>query len=511
MTPPAHAVRLKARSLRKSFGASKALQGCSLDVRAGEIHAVCGENGSGKSTLVKILSGVQRPDVGEYVIGDHPDGTIERPRDALRAGVATVFQELLMVDTVSVLDNLQLGIQPVALGDSSPAEFRRRAQSVLEELLGYCPDLDGAAEGLSLSEKQTCSIARSLLRQPDVLILDEATSALDAESRDRLFVVLNRLRSRGVGIVFISHRMDEVDELADRITVLRSGASVATLERGKFTREDLIHHMTGADQLTAGTSERQNQLDPVSTHAVMRMRGVRIRENSYPVDFTLRQGEIVGVGGLDGHGQDEFLLALWGHQFGSAGGVVVLEDELERPITSASAAVASGIGYVPRERRSQALFPALTIRENFGVRTLERDTVGPFLMWSRTHLRFEHNAKKLNIKFGQDTDLITTLSGGNQQKVILARWLASHPRVLILNDPTRGIDINAKRDLYALLVELADSGVAIVMNSTEIDELVELADRVLVFREGAVARELQREELSRTTLVESFFGMGRSR
>ncbi len=428
---------------------------------------IVGENGSGKSTLVKLLAGVHRPDAGSLQIGDRTLGALSSPRESIDAGIATVFQEVLVVEARSVLENVWLGTEGLVRAPRADAEKRQKAAAVLEQLLGRPLDLDMPVERLSLSDRQACGIARALVRDPRVLILDEATSALDVATRDRLFGLLRMRAGDGVAVIFISHRMDEVEEIADRVTVMRSGETVATLDRGQAAVGELVRLMTGADELTDHLGER-----------VQRSVGdVALRLD----DFELRAGELVGLAGLEGHGQDAFLRAL--------------------------ADVAGERGaYVPRERRAESLFESKSILENFALPTLARDTRAGLLQPKRTRARFAGFVESLGIKLGRPDDLITTLSGGNQQKVVVARWLATDPVVLLLNDPTRGVDLGAKRDLYRVLIDLAAAGMAIVMLSTEVDEHMELMDRVVVFREGRPFCEIPRDGLSRQTLVGAFFG-----
>jgi ABC-type sugar transport system ATPase subunit/ribose/xylose/arabinose/galactoside ABC-type transport system permease subunit len=470
---------LRVEAVGKSFGPTVALRDCSFQLRAGEVHALMGENGSGKSTLVKILSGVHRADAGEVLLGAVPLQA-RSPRAAIAAGVATVFQEVQCVPGQSVLGNLWLGhdglFRSGRLAKSQTQQERRdRATAVLAELLGNCPAelLATQAGALSLPERQAVAVGRALLRDPAVLILDEATSALDVATRDRLFAVLRRLTAAGGAVLFISHRMDEVAEIADRITVLRSGDSVATLDRAEATQARLVALMTGGEHLVQADATA-----PATTRA-----GAVVLPAS---GLDLRAGEIVGLAGLEGQGQDEYLKAL-------------------RQIRGPGAR-GTRIAYVARDRREESIFPPLSVRENFTAATLRQDARGGLISARRAAARFAGYAARLKIRLGRDSDAITTLSGGNQQKVVIARALASDPAVLLLNDPTRGVDIGAKRDIYALLRELAAAGMAIVMLSTEVDEHLELMDRVLVFRDGAPAAELGREALSRAAIVGEFFG-----
>ncbi|MEN3279477.1 MAG: ribose transport system ATP-binding protein [Solirubrobacteraceae bacterium] len=451
--------------LAKAFGATQALRDCSVALRAGEVHCIVGENGSGKSTLVKILAGVHRPDSGSISIDGATVDHVRSPRHAKAAGIATVFQEVLVVDARSVLDNVWMGADGVFRSHVPVDERRARAHEILGALLGTPPPLDIPIEALPLSDRQACCLARGLVQDPKLLILDEATSALDVATRDRLFDVLRDRVDRGGAVLFISHRMDEIAELGDRRTVMRSGETVATLERAEATADELVRLMTGAERLTAAAGGRPHRRPGDVVLSVP--------------ELELRSGELVGLAGLEGHGQDAFLRSLAGGEH---------------------------VAYVPRDRRAESLFESKSVRENFGIATLDRDTRRGWLSPERTRRRLAPYVERLSIKTASLDAPVTTLSGGSQQKVVMARWLAADPKVLLLNDPTRGVDINAKRDLYDLLLDLAGRGMAIVMLSTEVDEHVELMDRVLVFREGQVARELHRNELSRSAIVGAFFG-----
>ncbi|HVV58333.1 MAG TPA: sugar ABC transporter ATP-binding protein [Gaiellaceae bacterium] len=492
---------LRTQSLAKAFGATQALRDCSFELRRGEVHAVLGENGSGKSTLVKILTGVHRPDAGTLEVDGAPRPPYRSPRAALADGIVAVFQEVLTVGPRSVLDNVWLGSEGLLRERLRHGERVRRARAVLDELLPEPPPLNQPVEELSLSQRQACCIARALVREPRVLVLDEATSALDVATRDRLFAMLRRRVADGVSAIFISHRMDEIEEIGDRITVMRSGETVATFERGAATARELVGAMTGAGSLTAGAGEAAIRTAPGPV--VLSVRGLRLRPGGAAIDLDLHAGELIGLAGLEGHGQDAFLHALRG-----AGGVAgeVRAGDASGPLRSPREAARHGIVYVPRERRREGMFETLTVIENFALPTLRGDAAGPIVRDRQTARRFADYVERLTIRTPSGSAPITALSGGNQQKVVISRWLAAEPRILLLNDPTRGIDLGAKRDIYDLLGRLSREGVAVVMLSTEVDELLELMDRVLVFREHELFAELPRRELERERLVGAFFG-----
>ncbi|HZQ02904.1 MAG TPA: sugar ABC transporter ATP-binding protein [Gaiellaceae bacterium] len=497
-------VPLRVTGVAKRFGSTEALRDCSFELRAGEVHAILGENGSGKSTLVKILAGVHRPDEGVLELDGVEQNRIRSPRASIRAGIVTVFQEVLVVGQRSLLDNVWLGADGLVRKHRSQAEKRQRARAVLDRLLEEVPDLNEPVKNLPLSLRQACCVARALLWEPKILVLDESTSALDVATRDNLFTILNELRAGGRSVVFISHRMDEIEEIGDRVTVLRSGVSVATLDRGAATARELVELMTGREHLVTERREHDAR-ERVRDQIVLRTRGVRVRPGAAPIDVEIRAGELVGLAGLEGHGQDRFLRILGGVAAPEEG-EVVCTTRGEAVITSARDAVRQGVTYVPRDRRTESVFESRSVLDNFGLPTQDRDRRAGIIVSRKTERRFREYVDMLHIVFGRGRNLITTLSGGNQQKVITARWLAANPAVLLLNDPTRGVDIGAKHDIYRVLVDVARSGVAVVMLSTEVDEHVELMDRVLVFREGELAAEIPRGEATRRRLVANFFG-----
>ncbi len=495
---------LAVQGLAKTFGTTRAVRDASFELIPGEVHCLVGENGSGKSTLVKILAGVHSPDEGSIAIDGREVASLPNPRASMRAGIATVFQEVLVIESRSVFENVWLGVDGVLRSFGRTDERRRRTEEILAELLDAPPDIDAPAETLSLSVRQACCLARGLVRDPRILILDEATSALDVETRDRLFALLRRRAEAGTAVIFISHRMDEIADLGDRCTVMRSGETVATLDRSQAHADELVRLMSGADETVAAPAGRRIADRAAPGEVVLRATGIQLKPDATPFDFSLRAGELVGLAGLEGHGQDRFLEILWGAT-PAAGQVERIVDGEAQVIDSAAAAAAGDIAYVPRERRAEALLESKSIRENFGLVTMDQDTSGRILRPGRTRARLAEYVERLSIKLGNAEHLITTLSGGNQQKVVMARWLATSPRVMLLNDPTRGIDIGAKRELYELLAQLVAEGVAVVMLSTEVDEHVELMDRVIVFREHRVAAELQSEHLAPTSLTSAFF------
>ena len=496
---------LRVSHLAKAFGPTQAVRDCSFELRAGQVRALVGENGCGKSTVVKILSGVHVADAGTVEIGGEPMAPLRAPRQAQRLGIVTVFQEVLVAESCSVLDNVWLGSDDTWRQRVPSRDKRARAREMLTELLGRPLDLGIAVEELSLSDRQACGIVRALLRDPRILILDEATSALDVATRDRLFAIVRDLARKGTGVILITHRLDEIEEIGDRITVMRSGEVVGDLERGGWTSQQLVRLMTGADALASAGREQLVGAGERKDATALSVRGLKLGADRKPINLEIKAGELIGLAGLEGHGGNLFLEALRGG-VEVEGEVVCHLGDREAVVSSPADAADHDIAYVPRERGLDSLFSWMTIRENFAMPTLGRDTRGGMLSPRGSRRRFEGYISRLGIVLRSPEDGITTLSGGNQQKVIVARWLAFGPRILLLNDPTRGIDIGAKHDLYALFGALAAQGLAVVMLSTELDEHVELMDRVLVFREHELFREFDRSEVSRERLVAAFFG-----
>lgn len=492
---------LQMAKIEKNFGATRALVEANIELFPGEVHTLLGENGSGKSTLVKILGGVHQPDSGKILL-DGADLTLRSPRGASHYGIETVFQEVLTASHQSVLQNIWLGSDGIFRRRFKTATQRQQATEVLERLLGDA-QLDVPAAELSLSARQAVSIARSLVRRPRVLILDEATAALDVQTRDRLFSEIRRLTAQGSAVLFISHRMDEVAEISDRVTVLRSGQTISTVAKETMTISGLIQDMTGSKVSPEESFKPPREPGKV----VLQARDIQLAEQATKINVDIRAGEILGLCGLEGHGQDLFIRRLSGFA-GGPGRVSRLEAEQNNSATPVGRRNAAGLGvaYLPRERRGESLFEQMSIQENFVLPTMRQDKIGPFLSRKRMAARFREYIQSLSIKLGSPDDSITTLSGGNQQKVLLARWLATEPSVLLLNDPTRGVDISTKLEIYRTLQDLALQGTAIVVLSSEVDEIVQLTDRALVFRDKTVFAELAGKDLHQQSIVTAYFG-----
>ncbi|SDL30084.1 ribose transport system ATP-binding protein [Nonomuraea maritima] len=493
---------LEMTGVRKRYGGVQALDGADLTAVGGEVHALLGPNGSGKSTLDKTLAGTVVPDSGEIRI-DGEAARIGGPRDAHALGVAAVHQQLSIVGDLTVTQNVVLGLEPVRRwGFLDHRAARDRAAAALERFAaafsGRLP-LDRPAGTLGPGEQQIVEVAKALAREPRVLVLDEATASLHKEQVEVLFEVVRELRAAGVLVLFTSHRLDEVFALCDRATVLRNGRTVGTVELAATGEDELVRLMVGdlphpADLAVAPPPAGAGA-------AVLEVRGLttdRLRD----VSFTVRGGEVLGLGGLQGQGQSELLLALFGAARITAGEALLDGEPL--PLTSPARAARAGIALVPGDRGRQGMFASRPIQENLSLASMHRRALGRFALRASSERRAARTmVDRLQIKLGSPADPVSTLSGGNQQKVVIGKWLLDQPRVVLLDDPTKGVDVGAKEEIYAIVRALADDGAIVVLNSSDNRELAELSDRVLVLFEGAVAEELAAAAVTENRLVSS--------
>lgn len=491
---------LKVEGIAKAFGETRALKACNLSIKPGSIHAVIGENGSGKSTLVKLLTGVVQPDAGAIMLSGQNSLRLSSPRDARQAGIATTFQEILVLEELSLLDNLWLGQDDLFKARITSARRRSEASAILTELLGdHVPDLDSKVADLDLGTRQAAVIARSLLLNPKLLILDEATAALDISTRDRLFAALRRRVETGLSVLFITHKMDEIAALCDEVTVLRSGETVATLAIAEARPARLLELMSGRLEAVPRSRETNAMAGAISLSGS----GIKLAIDAKPFELPVNSGEILGLAGLEGQGADLFAQILGGVRTPLAGTV---RTEAGDAIRGQAAFVRHGVAYVPRDRKIEGIFAPLSIADNFSISTLGRYTRFGLIDEARVAAERAPLFARLGVKFGALGHAITSLSGGNQQKVILARTLAQQPRVLVLNDPTRGVDLATKQDIYTLLLQQAAAGVSVVIHSTEIEELLALCHRVAIFHDATLYGALERDDLTRETLIAGLFG-----
>lgn len=503
---------LETRGLCRAFGETRALVSASLVLSSGKIHALAGENGSGKTTLIKILSGVLRPDGGELRWQGRAS-SFTSPASAQAAGISTVFQETLVVPELSVRDNIFLGTDTLFLRRRSRKEEVTVARAALRDLGIVDLDLERPMWTLSLAERQVVTIARATVRPWQLLILDEATSALDARQRARLFAYLRGACSDGRSVLFTSHRMDEVAELADTVSVLRLGKTVASVPMAATSPRQILVMMAGRDSVdrtlgTPPTPERSASEAPGDLgDEVLRVKGLVLRGPGAEIDLALARGEILGLAGLEGQGQVEFAECLCGLRRPAKGSVhLAVERGNRRAIGDFRGASRGGVVYVPRDRKQEGLFYPLSTLDNFSLAALGELSRAGIIRRSAVRNQYRHHVELLRVKVGRPGDPVSTLSGGNQQKILLARWLATHPRVLVLNDPLRGVDANTKEELYVLLKRLALDGLSIVLVSTEILELLTLCDRIGVFHDAGLKAILPAAGTSDADVVAAMFG-----
>jgi ribose transport system ATP-binding protein len=479
---------LRASGIIKTFPGVRALKGVSVEVYRGEVHALIGENGAGKSTLVRILSGLDSPDGGEIWLRGRRLA-IAHPHAAQLAGISTVHQELSLVPTLTVEENLLLGREPHGrLGIIRRDEVLRRTREVLNTLEADL-DLGALAGELSPAQQQLAEIAKALTFSPAVLILDEPTSVLAPREVAHLAGVLRRLRAQGVAIVFISHRLEEVFALADRITVLKDGSVVGTVAAAGITRGESIKMMVGRDLGDAFSGTREPHSGGVS---LLELRGLRHPPSLRGMTFTVHAGEILGLGGLEGQGQRALVRGLAGIDPVAEGSIRLMGQPLA--LRAPSDAVAAGIAFVPDDRKTEGVLPPLSVLENMSAATLRRWQRYGIIRHDEERRAVRTQIEALQIRTPSEDQEIATLSGGSQQKVILGRWLLAQPRLLILDEPTRGIDVATKFEIYALVRRLAESGLAILLHTSDMLELLGLSDRIAVVYEGRIMGVLARGE-----------------
>ena len=503
--PPDHAAvtatppLLEARSVSKHFPGVQALDRVSLAVYAGEILALIGENGAGKSTLMKVLAGIHAPDSGQLLLDGQPvrfTGVAE----ALRRGIVLIHQELNLADNLSVVANLFLGRERLRLrwlGWLDTQAMVREARTLLDRVgLQVSPHV--RVGDLPPGQRQLVEIARALAQEARVIIMDEPTSSLTQKETDRLYEVIDGLKQAGVAVVYISHRLAEVRRVADRVIVLRDGKNSGELSRDQINHAAMVQLMVGRD--LRQLYPRQHRIPGTEGKALLEVRGVAYRGGpSTPISFSLRAGEIVGMAGLVGAGRTELAEALFGLR-SLIQGEVLLEGRAVQ-LRSPRKAIAAGVLLAPEDRRRHGLVLQDTVQHNLSLASLHQVSFLRILLRRRETALAQGLCDRLRVRTPRLSQTVGLLSGGNQQKVVLGRWLALRPRVLILDEPTRGVDVGARSEIYALMDQLAATGVAILMISSDLEEVLGMSDRVLVLHEGRLAGELGRTQLSEEAVM----------
>jgi D-xylose transport system ATP-binding protein len=488
-----HSSFLSMQDITKSFPGVRALDGVSFDLRPGEIHALVGENGAGKSTLMKILGGVYVP--SEYGGQVFIEGKLQQfasVRDAEKAGIAVIYQELSLIREMTVGENIFLGREPRKLGVIRWEELYRRSRELLDDV-HLAIDPHTPIRTLGIGQQQLVEIAKALSHDARILVLDEPTAALTDGEAETLFAILNKLRQRGVGMIYISHKLNEVFRISDRITVLRDGRTVGTNATNDWSEPQVIARMVGRE-----VGNIFPAVDRAQGEVVFEVDGFSVRDPVLndkklvdDVSFSVRRGEVLGIAGLMGAGRSDLLMAIFGAHAGRVSGLIRIEGKPVR-VNEPADAIKQGIGFVTEDRKRFGLVLDQTILKNMTLAGLRRISGRFVTSVDAESAAGERAMKELRVKANSVFTIAGTLSGGNQQKVVLAKWLLTNPRVLFLDEPTRGIDVGAKQEIYAQINALAKTGLAIVLVSSELPEVLGMSDRILVLHEGRVTGEFDR-------------------
>ncbi|MFF1709521.1 sugar ABC transporter ATP-binding protein [Streptomyces sp. NPDC058268] len=487
---------LRIEGIRKTFPGVVALDSVDFDLRRGEVHVLLGENGAGKSTLIKMLSGAYRPDSGRILV-DGKEARIHGAQDAERLGIATIYQEFNLVPDLTVAENIFLGRQPRRFGMID----RKAMESAAEELLkrvGVQVSPRAKVRELGIARLQMVEIAKALSLQARVLIMDEPTAVLTSEEVDKLFVIVRQLRADGVGVVFITHHLEEIAALGDRVTVLRDGRSVDQVP-ASTAEDELVRLMVGRSIEQQYPRERPDAGGPDAGAALLTVEGLTRDGVFHDVSFEVRAGEVVGLAGLVGAGRTEVARAVFGADPYDRGSVDVRGERLPRH--DVNAAMGAGIGLVPEDRKGQGLLLDASVQENLGLVTLRSATRSGLVDLKGQRVAAARIAEQLGVRMAGLGQHVRTLSGGNQQKVVIGKWLLADTKVLILDEPTRGIDVGAKVEIYQLINELTASGHAVLMVSSDLPEVLGMSDRVLVMAQGRIAGELAADDATQDAVM----------
>src|SRR5215212_980182 len=481
MASPSQSPLLVMEGIDKSFPGVHALKNVRFDLYGGEVHALMGENGAGKSTLIRVLAGAHRPDAGTILIDNQP-ARIHTPRDAEKLGISVIYQEFNLVPTLSARENLFLGREQTRVGFLSASTEHRLALDLFNRL-NVPIDPESRISDLTIAQQQAVEIAKAISLDARILVMDEPTASLTTQEAEKLFTLIGELKRRGIGIIYVSHRMEEIFRLADRVTVMRDGQYIATKPTRELTRESLIEMMVGRKLENEFPKER-------ATIGEERLLVKNLRRGSAVkgVSFSIRRGEVLGLTGLIGAGRTEVARLIFGADRRDAG-TMLLDGKPYNP-RSPRDAIKSGVCLITEDRKAQGLILPHSARENFGLPNLNRLSTFSFVRQNRERSAFAKYLDSLRIKIPHDDELARNLSGGNQQKLVLAKWLEANSEVILFDEPTRGIDVGAKHEIYLLINRLAKSGKAILMISSELPEVLGMSDRILVMHEGRITGEI---------------------
>jgi inositol transport system ATP-binding protein len=486
---------LELKDIGKTFSGVNVLRGINLSMKKGEVHALLGENGAGKSTLIKILNGYYQPDRGGEI--KIAGGTVQfkKPKDALDASIHTIYQELTLCPLMSVAENIVIDKQDYFQGITLQSkEFRAITLEALERLGQTDIDPNSLVKELSIAQRQVVEIAKALSSNAKILLMDEPTSSISQKDAEKLMTIIRNLSDTGVTIIYISHRLHEIDDIADRITVLRDGNLVGTVSKDDVTEHDLIRMMVGRELTNVYP---KTEVDIGET--IIRVEGLASEHTFRDVSFDVRKGEIFGIGGLVGSKRTELLEALFGMRPITEGTIYFKGREFmpKSPINT----IRNKIAFITEDRKKNGLVLCLSVTENVNMINAQKESAFGYLNWKELLQIAKKQQRALNIKLNTFDQIVSTLSGGNQQKVVLGKWLEFKPDVILCDEPTRGIDIGAKTEIYAILGKLAIQGAAIIMVSSELPELISIADRIMVMREGETRGIIDRAEASQEKIM----------
>ena len=489
-------VLLEMQGIGKTFPGVRALEGVQLTVKEGQVHALLGENGAGKSTLIKILSGAYRKDEGQILFEGQPV-EIRDPHDAQALGISTIYQEFNLAHDLTVAENVFLGHLPTKGGRVDWSTVKARTREILDTL-GVELSVDAPISSLSIAEQQLVEIAKALNRKTRILIMDEPSALLGEKDLANLFRVVRSLQAQGIGIIYISHRLREIFELADEVTVLKDGRYVATRKVSEVTMDDLVKLMIGRDLKDVYPKRTVEQGD-----VLLEVANLSQSKLLRDISFQLHAGEIVGFAGIVGSGRTELARAIFGADPSS--GEMRIAGKLYKP-HSPAAAIRNGVALVTEDRKAQGLFLQLSVRINTTISGLRRLTRLGVINFGKELTLVKRMIQELRIKTPTPSFLVVNMSGGNQQKVVLARWLSVGTRIFMMDEPTRGIDVGSKSEIYQIMDELTKQGVGIIMISSELPEVLGMSDRIMVMRQGRIVKELSRAEASEETIMQYAVG-----
>jgi len=486
-------MNIEMRGICKAFGANKVLKDVNFSLKGGEICALLGENGAGKSTLMNILGGVLPPDTGEIFL-DGETVIFHNPAESLKAGIGFIHQELNLINDLAIYENMFIGREIVKKNGLLDAERMIRETQAVFDRMGLHLNPKTMVRELDASYKQIVEITRALMMNASIIIMDEPTSALTGDEIDRVFDMMRTLKEQGVGIVFISHKLKEVMQICNRFTILRDGNMVAEGNVADVTTDDLARFMVGHDIRTMALQRERE-----TAHEVLRAENLTDSGSFHNISFAVHAGEMLGITGLLGDGRSELFQAIFGAGSDYTGQVYLEGKPIK--VRSTMQALNLGIGYLPRNRKENGIIKDMSILENGSIVTWPRLAKFGFINRRQQNKEFDAQVQALHIKLARKTDLITSLSGGNQQKVILAKWLSIQPKVLILDNPTQGVDVGAKEEIYDIILNLADQGVAVIVLSSEAQEIIRVCDRALVMYHGALQGEVSGESMNEHNIM----------